>query len=151
MPFSLPSSPREIPLYYPARRWLFHKKMSWCIPVKNNLFPGFVPSTEETETDLSHFLISLHLDTGHFILSHFSFYSASFLAPGVDCCRGQMDRELVHSSVRWMSNSLLPDFAEQVCVVPCSSKMGLVQLHYTKTVLQIQQWLRCLCCKIPGV
>lgn len=113
--------------------------MSWCIPVKNNSFPGFVPSTEEAQTDLSQILISLYLDAGHFILSHFPFYSDSFLVPGVDCCRGHMDRELVHCSAGWVSNSLLPDFAEQVCVVPCLSKMGLVQLHYTRTVLQIQQ------------
>lgn len=97
---SLLRSPRETPFQSVARRWLFHYKMRWCIPVKNNLFPGFVPSTDEAETDLSRFLVRLHLNVGHFILNHFSFYHFPFLAPGTESGRGQPDRELVHSRAR---------------------------------------------------
>lgn len=108
MPFSQPSSPREIPLQYPSSRWLFHKKMRWCIPVKNNLFPGFVPSTEEAQTDLSRFLVSLHLDSGHIILSHFSFYSASFPGPRCRLLQRTHGQGACAQQREWVSNSLLP-------------------------------------------
>lgn len=72
----------------------------------------------------------------------------------MESCKGDLDRELVHSSTRSVEHFSASWLCRAgLCAILLEqnrSSMIMLGWMVTRMVLQILQWLRCLCCSIPG-